>query len=94
MSDTTLPGKPIGRLAMRLEGDRWVAYYALPDSMEEPVFLGSISIGAVAQNPQRKTAFMLMMREIVSEILTATTGQAPQWAEPQQAPEHERAGRG
>jgi len=82
----------IGRLAMRHEGANWNAYYALPNSMEKPIFLGSISIGAIADNVERKQAFMQMMRDIVSDIIEAKTGVRPTWGGPTAAPEHERAG--
>jgi len=82
----------IGRLAMRVEGDRWNAYYALPDTMEEPIFLGSIRMGAVTNDLARKQAFMDMMRDIVSDIIEQNTGIRPQWGGPERAPEHERSG--
>lgn len=82
----------IGRLAMRQEGQNWNAYYALPDSMQESIFLGSIRMTAVNDNPERKQAFMQMMREIVSDIIEAETGIRPTWGGPTTAPEHERAG--
>lgn len=82
----------IGRLAMRHEGENWNAYYALPSSMEEPIFLGSIRMGAIAGNQERKQAFMLMMREIVSNIIETKTGVRPIWGGPTTAPEYERAG--
>lgn len=82
----------IGRLAMRHEGENWSAYYALPDSMKESIFLGSIRIGAINANPARKQAFMDMMRDIVSDIIEAETGMRPTWGGPTSAPEHERAG--
>ena len=82
----------IGRLAMRHEGQNWNAYYALPDSMEDPIFLGSIHMGAIAENPERKEAFMMMMRDIVSDIIEDETGVRPTWGGPTAAPEHERAG--
>lgn len=82
----------IGRLAMRCEGENWNAYYALPDSMEVPIFLGSIRIGAIADNPERKRAFMQMMREIVSDIIESEIGVRPTWGGPTAAPEHERSG--
>lgn len=82
----------VGRLAMRHEGDNWVAYYALPDSMAETVLLGSIRMGAIVNNPERKQAFMDMMRDIVSDIIEDKTGVRPTWGGPIKAPEHERAG--
>lgn len=83
----------IGRLAMRQEGGNWVAYYALPDSMEEAIFLGSIRVNAVTDNPERKHAFMAMMRDIVSDIIEEQTGVRPTWGGPTTAPEHEKAGK-
>ena len=37
----------VGRLAMRVEGDFWRAYYAMPGTMEGALLLGSIAMGAV-----------------------------------------------
>lgn len=88
------PLAQIGRLAMRHEGELWNAYYALPDSMDEPIFLGSIRMGAVADNAERKEAFMHMMRDIVSDLIEEATGIRPTWGGPELAPEHERAGQG
>lgn len=88
------PTVQVGRLAMRVEGENWNAYYTLPDSMKEPVFLGSIRMGAVATNAQRKQAFMEIMKDIVSDIIEESTGFRPTWGGPQSAPEHERSGRG
>lgn len=88
------PIAQVGRLAMRHEGELWNAYYALPDSMEAPVFLGSIRMGAVVDNPRRKDAFMLMMRDIVSDLIEARTGIRLTWGGPHTAPEHERSGHG
>jgi len=84
----------LGRLALRHEGENWVAYYALPDSMEDPIFLGSIRMGAIVDNEERKQAFMDMMCDIVSDIIEETTGHRPTWGGPKSAPEHERAGQG
>lgn len=84
----------IGRLALRHEGENWNAYYALPDTMESPVFLGSIRMGAVANSPQRKQAFIDLMRDVVSDLVEDATGIRPTWNEPQVAPEHERSGHG
>lgn len=84
--------KQIGRLAMRQEGQNWNAYYALPDNMTAAIFLGSIRMGAINDNPERKQAFMQMMREIVSDIIEVEIGIRPTWGGPTTAPEHERAG--
>ncbi len=84
MSD---PVTQIGRLAMREEGDNWVAYYALPGTMEDAIPLGSIRLATVANNPDRKSAFMDMMRGIVSDIIEDKTGVRPTWGGPQRAPQ-------
>lgn len=82
----------VGRLAMRHEGDNWNAYYAMPGTMDGAIFLGSIRMGAVVDNAERKQAFMLMMRDIVADIIEENTGYRPTWGGPQTAPEHERSG--
>ncbi len=81
----------IGRLAMRQEGNQWVAYYALNETMEDAIWLGAIRMGAVL-NPERKTQFMNLMRDIVADILEEMTGTRPIWGGPEPAPEHEKAG--
>jgi len=82
----------MGRLAMRHEGAMWNAYYAMPDTMEGALLLGSIAMRFV-ENVDRKNAFMAMMRDAVSEVIFEQTGQRPTWPDGvQAAPEHERAG--
>lgn len=88
------PIAQVGRLAMRHEGENWNAYYAMPGTMEGAIFLGSIRMGAVVDNAERKQAFMLMMRDIVTDIIESHTGYRPTWGGPERAPEHERAGQG
>lgn len=83
----------LGRLAMRSEGNLWVAYYALPDTMEDALFLGSIQMRFV-QDHERKMIFMELMKEAVADILEEMTGERPEWPEGvQPAPEHERSGK-
>lgn len=84
--------KQIGRLAMRAEGNFWAGYYAMPDTMDGAIFLGSIQMRFVADQG-RKDAFMDIMREAVGDIIEETTGQRPSWKKPRRAPEHERSGR-
>jgi hypothetical protein len=89
------PSVKIGRLAMRHEGTFWNAYYALPDTMDDALPLGSIAVRFIAGNEERKTAFMSLMREAVSDLIEEQTGQRPTWPEGvQPAPHHERAGHG
>jgi hypothetical protein len=82
----------VGRLALRQEGTLWNAYYALPETMEGAIFLGSIKIGAVTGNPDRKEAFASLMWGIVAEIIEEKTGCKPECALLETAPESERAG--
>ena len=84
----------IGRLAMRAEGTLWNAYYAMPNTMDDAIFLGSISLASVENNPERKKAFMDMMRGIVTDILEEKTGETPTWGGLEIAPERERGGHG
>ena len=84
--------KQIGRLALRVEGENWNAYYALKETMDGAVFLGSIRMGAVTTKPERKQEFMDLMRHVVEDILEDKLGAWPTWTEPQRAPESERSG--
>ena len=82
----------IGRLAMRHEGNFWNAYYAMPDTMEGAILLGSIQMRFVVDQ-NRKNRFMGMMKDAVSDIIAESTGVRPLWPEgPQPAPQSERAG--
>lgn len=83
-------GPQIGRLALRLEGDNWNAYYAQTGTMEGAVFLGSLSM-AFAAIPARKEQFMALMRECVADVIQEATGARPVWGGPQTAPDHERS---
>lgn len=81
----------VGRLALRVEGDFWVAYYALPNAMEGAFELGRVLM-ALVQDRTRKQAFMDLMSSAVGDFLKDATGvQADFIVQP--APEHERAGR-
>lgn len=81
-----------GRLAMRVEGNLWVAYFAQVGTMDGAIFLGSIQM-AFVQDQERKRAFIGLMQEAVGEILAEAAGTKPHWAGPVAALEHERSGR-
>lgn len=81
----------VGRLALRVEGDWWVAYYALPNTMEGAIEMARILM-ALVQEPARKQAFMGLMQHAVTEFLKDITGASPDFIT-RAAPEHERAGR-
>lgn len=78
-----------GRLALRVEGENWNAYYAMPDTMDGALYLGSIRM-ALVQDKVRKQVFMDLMRSAVGSILGGIVGAEPSWKEPIAAPEHER----
>jgi hypothetical protein len=81
------------RLAMRAEGDWWVAYMAQPDTMDGAKRLGSILLGIVERNAEHKQTFMALMQEVMTAAIKDVFGQTPDWSEPQAAPESERSGR-
>ena len=70
---------PIGRLALRTEGGYWKAYYALHDTLDGAVPLGSIATAAVAGNGHRKVAFLQLMQATVADIIEEATGRRPVW---------------
>lgn len=81
------------RLALRVEGDWWVAYVAQADTMNGAMRLGSILLGIVENSPERKQAFMAFMKDAMSDAIKHVFGHSPKWRPPQAAPEAERAGR-
>jgi hypothetical protein len=77
------------------EGKFWNAYYAMPNTMERAILLGSIAMRFIEKNQERKDVFMALMREGVADIIEEKTGTRPIWPDgPQPAPERERAGHG
>jgi hypothetical protein len=91
---TDKPTSKVGRLALRVEGADWVAYYAMPDTMEGALRLASIKM-ALVQNPVRKDGFMMLMQDVIADILQDVTGERAEWPDPPEiAPDHERSGRG
>lgn len=80
------------RLAMRVEGEMWNAYIAEKDTMQGAILIGSIAMFAVRNDPERKQAFMDMMRGILEGALRAM-GADVAGHELRAAPQHERAGR-
>lgn len=89
MSGTDRQLTQMGRIAFRAEGDWWVSYYALPDTMEGALELARIQMAIVSNHPQRKNTFMKLIQGYVKEIVPAF-----EIADQQCAPEHERSSRG
>lgn len=85
------PMRQVGRLALREEGTNWVAYYALTDTLEGAIFLGSIAMRFVQVEEQKKR-FMDLMRDCLSDLMEEKFGVRPKWGGPQRAPESERSG--
>jgi len=83
----------IGRLALRHEGNRVNAYYAMPKTMIDGLLLFSVDARA-AGYPSVHERILDLGRQIVGEIVFEATGIRPVWGGPQPAPEHERSGHG
>ena len=81
-----------GRIAFRVEGDWWVAYFARAESMEGAHEIGRIRMNVV-QDRERKSIFMDLVRHFVGEALEDIAGQKVDFKDPVNAPEHERSGR-
>lgn len=82
------------RLALRHESPFWNAYIAESGTMDGAVLIGSIAMAAVINNPDRKEAFMQMMRETMEEVLLDILGmKATGEYDVVKAPAHERRGR-
>jgi hypothetical protein len=82
----------VGRSAMRVEGAWWVAYYALPDTMEGAIEMGRVRM-SIVQDRARKSAFMAIFSSALAEFMAEQFGVVPYMNAPVAAPEHERAGR-
>ena len=80
----------IGRIAMREseDGEWWHGYYAMPNTMEGALLLGSIRMQFV-QDEDRKQAFMSLMQEAVGDILQAEVGERPTYHTVAPGPAHE-----
>lgn len=82
----------VGRLAMRGEGDWWVAYYAEVGTMDGAHELARVSMGLVREQ-KRRDQFIGLMRELYADLVEGALGIRPTFPEPPQpAPEHERSG--
>ena len=84
----------VGRLAMRHEGESWNAYYALADTMQDAILLGSINIDIVKKSAKAKQLFTELMTGVVSDMIEELLGERPSWDDPVTAPESERSGHG
>lgn len=82
----------VGRVAFRVEGANWNAYWALPDTMRGAIFIASTRFAVVDGKPERKRQFMGFVREAIGDLFQEQYGTRPQWPDPdgRAAPDHER----
>jgi len=80
------------RLAMRVEGDWWVAYCAPPGTMENALEIGRIRMSIVVPDREAKNGFMDLLQSALGRAAVAVGGESPEWNDPEPAPEHERSG--
>lgn len=76
--------KQAGRIALRVEGDFYNAYYALPDSMEGAIFLGCIRMGVIKNDDLRRAQFLDFIRAVIEDLMK-TAGQDVVWGGEQPA---------
>lgn len=82
---------PVFRLAMRVEGDHWVAYLAKPQTMEGAREIARVSMGLVG-DLAIKDKFISFCIDAMTVLLNDIGIKILGW-DTQKAPEHERAGR-
>ena len=85
----TKPQNVAGRIALRVEGNWWVAYYAVPGTMEGAVELARIHM-MIVDDPMRKEAFMQILQTYIADFIEAKTGHRPDHFDRDGAPESER----
>lgn len=80
------------RLALRIEGEWWVAYLAHAQTMAGSREIGRILVDIVTASEERKAQFKELMEECMADGVERLTGVRPE-IETEQAPESERSGR-
>jgi hypothetical protein len=88
-----MPVQDIGRLAMRVEGGWWVAYWAGNESMKRSTEIARLRM-SLAADPVLKDRFMDFCRLAMALAIKEATGKTANWKGAVRAPEHERSGRG
>lgn len=78
------------RLAFRVEGHFWIAYYAPLGTMQDALVMGSIAMSIVDDRPEIKEAFMDLMKASFAMIAAENGTRITDWSE-HPAPEHERS---
>ncbi len=62
------------RLAIRHEGDKANAYFCRLDTMQNAIFIGSIHIAAVKEDPEVLDAWKDVMKKSVQAVVRAMLG--------------------
>lgn len=84
--------KQVGRVAIRHEGEFINAYWALPDTMNKAILLGSIRHALASTDPAVFEAFKGMMQLAATVFLKSVLNADAHFDNEQPAPEHERSG--
>lgn len=80
------------RLALREEGNWWVAYVATTDNMAGAIEIGRMHLNALREVPDGVPRWKALMVDILAANLTSVGATVLGWDE-QKAPEHERRSR-
>lgn len=81
------------RIAMRVEGDWWVAYFAEPGSMDGAIEVARFPM-RVAGHLAVRDAILVLVQDLMKSLLSGVLGLGGvEDFEISSAPEHERAGR-
>lgn len=81
----------VARVALRQEGNAWVAYLAANETMEGALVLASMPF-VLANDQQIKTAFMEFARTCAARLFEIGSLPGATFTEVMPAPEHERSG--
>jgi hypothetical protein len=65
---------------MRVEGEWWVAYYAMPDTMDNALELSRVR-RTIVGDPRRRDAYLVYIREAVGDYVEEVAGVRPVWEE-------------
>jgi len=80
-----------GRLAMRVEGDWWVAYFANPNTMDRALQIGRVHMSVAGIHKDETLEYF---KGVVSKMVKTAAGHDLVWPNaPRTAPEHEKVGR-
>lgn len=81
----------VARVALRQEGENWVAYLAANETMDSALVLGSMPM-ALAHDMEIKKAFMEFGRICAARLFQNGGFDDAQFTKAIPAPEHERSG--